>query len=67
MKQANKIHKLIAICGKCHQECKHYSEEREADGDWVTIKYSECCDSEVIFFDNIKEVISLRLENDRRN
>ena len=52
---------MIAVCSKCHRNCSYYSEEREDDVGWVIIKYSDCCDSEVIFYDNIKEVMLDRL------
>lgn len=55
---------MIAVCGSCLKKCEYHSYKyTPKDLDC----YSDCCGYKVIFCDNIKEVIGMRLENDRWN
>lgn len=54
--------KRIAICEYCRKKCSYHYEEQEKNGwNWIAIPYSDCCGSEIIFYNGIREVILANL------
>lgn len=52
----------IPICENCRKICNYHYEEQDRNGwDWISIPYSDCCGSEIIFYDNLREVILANL------
>lgn len=59
------MNERIAICPKCMKKCSYEYEEREfEEGNYINIPYSNCCNVQVTFYDNIKEVILDVLEDE---
>lgn len=53
----------IPVCDKCHKICEYRLDGYDGDdGIWQNFYVSECCDADVTFYDDIKEVILLNLE-----
>jgi len=56
--------KIIAICPKCMKRCNYeYEEITDGEGYYISIPYSNCCNVQVTFYDNIREVIVDILED----
>lgn len=55
----------IAVCDKCGKICKRgeYIEVYVGNGEVVGSYVSNCCDSDITFYDNIKEIILENLED----
>jgi len=55
----------IVICDRCRKKCDYHYREILDDWGYRNVPYSDCCSSEVTFYDSIKEVILANLEDDR--